>query len=483
MPRLKVKYPKYTKKFQKKGVRKINHFKGRALIADEMRLGKTLQTLLYCKAFRKKRPVIVVCPAAVKYVWQHQAWEHTKIRATVLEGRTASAHTLQSNEEMIILNYEILAAWTPYLKKLCKKSKRRAILVFDESHYVKSRRAKRYRALRSLAKLFKYVIAISGTPLVSRPSELWTTLNILRPDLYPSFQIYAHRYCKPKYTPWGWQYKGATNLKELHRNLNANLMIRRLRKDVLPYYKEPIREIVPLEMKKKKEYRQAETNFIKWLSKKSRSKAIKAAKAARLVQMGYLARLAAELKLPAVLKWIDDFLESTDEKLILCGIHEKIIRTIYERHKKVAVIVDGKVSGRKKEIAKKSFMNNKKIRIFIGQLHAAGVGIDLSKANTVAFTELGWVSGDHNQFEDRAVHINKKKAINIIYLVAKDSIEEDRCLILQDKQKVVSSTLDGTAKANQLNLYDELEKALKRKAKKRKKKKRRKKNGKSKRKI
>jgi SWI/SNF-related matrix-associated actin-dependent regulator of chromatin subfamily A-like protein 1 len=467
MGNLKLKYPKYTKKFQKKGVRKINHFRGRALVADEMRLGKTLQTLLYCKAFPKRRPVIVVCPAAVKYVWQHQAWEHTKIRATVLEGRSPSKHALQSNEKMIILNYEILVAWTPYLNKLVKKSKGKAILVFDESHYVKSRKAKRYKALRRLSKSFKYIIAISGTPLVNRPSELWTTLNIIRPDLYPSFNVYAHRYCKPKLRRWGWEYKGASNIRELHRGLNNNLMIRRLRKDVLPHYKEPIREIVPLEISGKKEYTQAETNFIKWLNKKSRSKAVKAAKAERLVQMGYLARLAAELKLPSVIKWVEDFLDSTDEKIIICGIHQKVIKTLHKKFKKISVVVDGSVSGRKKEMAKKSFMNNKKIRIFIGQINAAGVGIDLSKANTVAFAELGWVSGDHNQFEDRAVHINKKEAISIVYLVGRNTIEEARCQVLQDKQEVVSSTLDGSAKANQLNLYDILEQKLKQKGRKR----------------
>jgi SNF2 family DNA or RNA helicase len=179
---MKVKYPKYTKKFQKKSVRKIDHFKGRALVAHEMRLGKTLITLLFCKFFKKVNLTIVVCPAAVKYVWQHQAWEHTKIRATVLEGRSPKKNALQTNEKMIILNYEILEAWTPFILKIIKKLKGKACLVFDESHYVKSRGAKRTKALKKLSKAFKYVIAISGTPLVNRPSELWTTLNTVNLD-------------------------------------------------------------------------------------------------------------------------------------------------------------------------------------------------------------------------------------------------------------------------------------------------------------
>jgi SWI/SNF-related matrix-associated actin-dependent regulator 1 of chromatin subfamily A len=460
----KIKYPKYTKEFQKKGVRKLIHFDGRALLADEMRLGKTLQTLLYCSTYKKKRPIIVVCPASIKYVWQYQAWEHVKIRATVLEGTKISkmaAKQLLATEKMIILNYEILVAWTPYLKRLNPQ-----ILIIDECHYIKSRSSQRRRAVKSLSKKIPHVIAVSGTPLVNRPAELWTTLNVLLPKEFPKFLTFAFRYCKPTYRPWGWQYKGAANLKELHRKLNSLCMIRRLRKDVLPEYKEPIREIIPLPIERKKEYYEAENDFIKWLNKKSRARAKKAKGAQRLVQMGYLARLSAELKMPYVEQWIDDFLESTDEKIILCAIHHKIIKRLRKKYKKICVVVDGTINAKEKELAKRSFMTSKKKRIFIGQINAAGVGIDLSKANTVAFVELDYVPGNHSQFEDRAVHINKTTAVHVVYLVGKGTIEESRCNILQSKQQVVSSTLDGTAEANQLNLYDELEKALRKKGRK-----------------
>ncbi len=458
---LKIKFPDYVKLFQKKGVRKIEHFKGRTLLADEMRLGKTLQALFWCKSHPKRRPIIIVCPATVKYVWQHQCYEHIKKRAVVIEGTKKIKPGFHSRSQIIILNYEILSFHVDYLSSLNPQ-----ILIIDECHYIKSRKTKRTKVVKILAKKIPYKIAVSGTPLTNRPAELWTSLNIVRPDLFPSFYIYAHRYCKPVLRPWGWEYKGASNIKELHRTLNSTLMIRRLRKDVLPEYKEPIREIIPLQIERKKEYKEAETEFIKWLRKKSRSKAIKAAKAERLVQMGYLARLSAELKMGAAEQWIDDFLESTDEKIIISAIHKKIIKRLHDKYKKICVVVDGKVKGRKRAIAIKSFQKNNKIRIFIGNINAAGVGIDLSKANTVAFVELDWVPGNHTQFEDRVVHINKKIPINIIYLVARNTIEEKRCQILQKKQKIVSSTLDGTGKGNQLNIYDELEKALKKKGEK-----------------
>ena len=74
------------KPFQKKGVRKITHFGGRALLADEMGLGKTLQTLKWLEENPEIRPAVVVCPASLKWVWQHEARLHLKMRSEILEG-------------------------------------------------------------------------------------------------------------------------------------------------------------------------------------------------------------------------------------------------------------------------------------------------------------------------------------------------------------------------------------------------------------
>lgn len=456
---LKIKYPKYVKPFQKKGVRKIEHFKGRALLADEMRLGKTLQALFWCLSHHKKRPVIIVCPATVKYVWQYQCWEHIKKRAFVIEG-TGKIKESVHPPDFIIINYKILPNHMEYLLSLNAQ-----VLIVDECHYIKTRTTQRTKAVWELGLSIPKKIAISGTPLVNCPAELWPTLHLLYPKRFKSFIPYAFRYCKPTLLHGKWVYKGSDNLKELHRMLNSTMMIRRLRKDVLPEYKEPIREVIPLPIENRKEYDEAENDFINWLSKKSRSKAIKASKATKLVQLGYLGRLSAELKMKYAIQWINDFLESTTEKIIISAIHKKIVKQLHDKYKGCCVVVDGKTSGRKRDIAIRSFMKNKKIRVFIGNINAAGVGIDLSKANTVVFVELDWVSGNHTQFEDRAVHINKKIPIHVVYLVARNTIEEKRCRILQNKQKVISKTLDGTAKTNQLNIYDELIKVLKKKGK------------------
>ncbi len=167
--------------YQLEGAKTIRKFKGRALLADDMGLGKTIQALFYMFKCPKKRPVIIVCPANLKWVWKAQAIEHMDLRFQILEGRTPPIkRTKQITEppQVVIINYDILAYWVDYLLSLKAK-----ILVIDEVHYVKNKKASRTKAIRKLAKKIPYLIPISGTPLLSRPSELFVTLNMLWPKV------------------------------------------------------------------------------------------------------------------------------------------------------------------------------------------------------------------------------------------------------------------------------------------------------------
>lgn len=107
------------------------------------------------------------------------------------------------------------------------------VCIADEAHYLKSRDSKRSKYLMPILMKAKRVILISGTPMLSRPVEIYNLLKILRPDLVPSFRDYADRYCSPKESYYGMDYSGNSCTKELHYVLSQSLMIRRLKKDVL----------------------------------------------------------------------------------------------------------------------------------------------------------------------------------------------------------------------------------------------------------
>lgn len=449
-------------KYQKQGVRGIEGFGLRALLADEMGLGKTIQFLASFRRNHKScTPTVVVCPASLKWNWAREAMMHIGCRAEVLEGRTPPPSSrLHPRHRLLVLNYEILPYWMDWLKDLDPQ-----LVGIDECQYIKNREAQRTQAVKELCRGIPHVVMMSGTPLTSRPAELWPALNILQPGVFDAFTTYAWDYCQPRMGRRGWEYKGATNLDELHETLETTCMIRRRKVDVLDQLPEKTRVVIPFELPRKSyaEYTYAEMNFTRWLAKtKGKARARRASKAAQLTRLGYLKRLAAELKYKQTVEWIDTFFDESDGKLVVFGIHQRIIKPLVERYGKLAVFVDGSVTGRKRQVAVDKFQENANTRLFIGNLKAAGVGLNLTAAHTVGFGELGWTPGEHTQGEDRIHRIGQRDAATCYYLVARGTIEEDLCRILQEKQAILEATLDGKGSGDDLDIFDQLMNCIKR---------------------
>lgn len=448
------------RQYQRKGARMIHRFNGRALLADDMGLGKSLQSLLYAHKTPKARPIIVVCPAGLKLNWQDECRIHFGMRAEVLSGMKVPRAGLRTPHQVIIVNYDILGAWLPFLRRLKPQ-----LIIVDECHYIMNPKALRTKRVKKLCRRVKRVIMLGGTPMVNRPVEMYPALNILRPDVFPSFFAYATRYCQPRRRPWGWEFKGATNLDELHQLLTSTVMIRRLKQDVLKDLPPKLRIVVPLEIQDRKQYDFAMKNFLLWMKKNHSTKAKKAGKAEQLTKMGYIKRLIAELKLKSVIDWIDNYLADSDSKLLVFGHHKAILRPLAKHYGRRAVLVDGTVTGRARHKAYKRFNTAPRVRLLFGNMKAAGVGWN-AKTHSVAKVELAWTPGDHTQAEDRAWGLGrgvKNTPTTIYYLIARNTYEEVLCRIIQQKQKILSETLDGKGKGIILDVFDLLMKELSKK--------------------
>lgn len=434
-------------KYQRRGVRLLDYFDGRALLSDEMGLGKSIQALWYAHNFLDpKAKIVVICPASVKIHWQREASRHCNIRAEVLDGLHPRGETIPSSR-MLILNYDILpgrkgqqTTWLNLLYNL-----RPDLVIVDECHFIKSPEAKRSKAVALLCSIAPRVIMISGTPLTNRPAELYNALKILHPNEFPSRTAYYWRYCNPKVTPWGLDVTGASNLDELHQRLTDLCMIRRKKCDVLKDLPAKTRSVIPMELTPaaKKEYNRCEKEFVQWLWKISPDKARAAENAEYLVKRGYLRRLAGMLKQKSVIEWIENFMEESDEKLIFFGIHKAFLKPIYEHFKPIAVLVDGSVTGKHRQLAFDGFTNVAKKRLLVGNIQAAGLGWNGQVASNVAFGELAEVPGEMTQAEDRPHRIGQKKGVICHYLVSQGTIEEQLCQILQEKQRTLTHVLDG----------------------------------------
>ena len=155
-------------------------------------------------------------------------------------------------------------------------------------------------------------------------------------------------------------------------------------------------------------------------------------------------------------EWINNFLETTDEKLVVFAVHKGMIRELQTRCKTKSVTIDGSVTGRLRQAAAAQFQNDKATRLFFGNLQAAGVGLTLTAASTVVFAEMGWTPGSHTQAEDRIHRIGQMGTAFVYYLVAAGTIEAHLCEIIQEKQEIIKNVLDGGDAGESLEIYDQL---------------------------
>lgn len=420
-------------KFQIRGVRFLERRKGRALIGDDMGLGKTYQALSYLKLHPQVRPCVIVCPASLKYNWERELWTHARLDATVAEGRQPS----QLDGNIWILNYDILPFWLTWLL-----TQNVQIVIIDECHKIKNREAQRTVACRTLVEQCPQVIGLSGTPITNGPVEFFPILNMIDPVEFPSFTDYAFAYCNPRFWRGQMRFNGASNLEELRVRI-APYILRRMKSEVLTELPRTTRTIIPVEIPRK-EYEHAKNEFIAWLTEVKGKDAAKRAKGAEaIVKLGQLKQLAARLKLPMIQEWVGDWREQTKQKLVIFGIHKRMIAELVTAFP-ASVVVTGSVSNHKRQIAVDQFQTDPKIPFFIGNLQAAGEGITLTAASTTAHTELGWVPAAHDQADDRVNRIGQiARHVDAYYFVARDTVEEKGLKLLDIKRRVVGRVLDG----------------------------------------
>lgn len=421
----------------------------------------TLQMLAYLDAHPEIKRCLVICPAYLKYNWQGEIKKHLGMRSTILATtKPPKANVPLPTTRILIINYEILYRWVPWLHKL-----RLGLVIADEGHFAKSRTAKRTLALTALCAGYKEggippvprVIIATGTPVENCPKELFPLLHIIRPDQYPVWSRFAREFCDPKRRPWGWDFNGASNTQKLHQQLNDYCLIRRRKEDVLQQLPSKLTTVIPLDIIKRKEYAAAEDDIVAYLKQHAPERVRGALRATALAQVGYVKRLAARLKYRSACAWVDDFI-ATKGKLLLFAVHKDMIRNLKKRYGKQCVTVTGDTPmGVRKQLFDK-FNTDPTVRLFIGNIDAAGTGWS-AKADAVAFMELTWVPAKHGQAADRAHGLNRGvvgKRTQVFWLVARDTCEERLCKLLQTKQGTADAIVDGGKVQETLNVFDVL---------------------------
>lgn len=424
--------------FQKDGVAFIESREGRVLIADEMGLGKTVQALAWLQLHPELRPAVIVAPASLKLNWKKEI--RTWLSNPDVEIESGKKPTPIASD-IVIINYDILGEWVDTLKAIKPQ-----VLIMDEVHYIKSNKTIRTIAAKELAKGIPHVIALSGTPIMNRPIEIYNAISLIDKTIFPNPWSYAKKYCGAYNNGYGWDFNGATNTEELHQKLIASCMIRRKKVDVLKDLPEKITSFVPIPIDNEIEYRSAENNFIQYVrDTKGKEAAVKASNAEVLTQVSLLKQLCITGKMAGTIEWIENFLES-GQKLVLFVTHIATVNRLME-HFKTAVRFDGTTSLTDRDKAVNEFQNNPAVNLLIGMLDSqgkpSGVGITLTAAYATATLEYQWSPGVHDQADDRIHRIGQKNACINYKLIALNTIEEQIAKLLDKKRKILDSVLDG----------------------------------------
>ena len=409
--------------YQKEGVEQIlDQYGSRCLLGDDMGLGKTFQALgfiSYQINTMLSARVLVVCPSYLRYHWQHSVKEWLD-----LDSQIAKKGKDILTEKICIVSYSML-------KALAIKPCVFNVVVCDESHYAKSRKALRTKALTPICKSAKAALLITGTPALNRPIELFSQLLMLRPAYVKNYTSFAARYCNGKQTAFGYDDRGSSNEKELAWLLRKGFMVRRLKRDVLSQLPAKIRNSIWLEIKKS-ELGAVEKEFKRW--KKLNERIYKMPTGSeeqremifeRKTVISLLYLLTAEAKIKAVVNWVVDAL-SQGRSFIFFAYHMNMLNAVEEAVKNLNlgyIRIDGSTPSHKRTSAVECFQSDPLIRIAILSIGAAGAGITLTRVNECVFGELVWTPGEIIQAEDRIHRIGQDKKCEINYLLGTDTLD------------------------------------------------------------
>ena len=452
--------------FQREGVRFALRRGGRCLIGDQMGLGKTVQAIAVAACYREEWPVLILVPTSLRGAWEQALvkWlgleasdagsagakaSRASRRATVAAVGSGAEAKKIDGATFVIVPYSLVGKMAGALTQ-----KRFQVVVCDESHFLKDSKAQRTKAVVPLLKNAKRALCLTGTPALSRPVEIFSQAEALRPMVFTKFGEFAARYCAG--SRFGWQ--GSSNAEELHAVLSRLIMIRRLKKDVLTQLPAKSRERVALSLPHSAALTRVRAIRAKMDELREDFDGGGGGGGRTLEEkrlMNELYQATAEAKTKPVAEYLETLLDSSEtpgdasaavEKFLFFGHHTCTLDAASEmlRRRKVPFIrIDGSTDTNARQSLVDRFQTDRNARVAVLSIKAAGMGLTLTAASTVIFGELSWTPGDIVQAEDRAHRIGQANAVNVHFLVAKDTVDDIMWGSVANKLETLGQVLDG----------------------------------------
>ncbi|XP_045223614.2 SWI/SNF-related matrix-associated actin-dependent regulator of chromatin subfamily A-like protein 1 isoform X3 [Macaca fascicularis] len=369
--------------FQRAGVNFAIAKGGRLLLADDMGLGKTIQAICIAAFYRKEWPLLVVVPSSVRFTWEQAFLRWLPSLSPDCINVVVTGKDRLTAGLINIVSFDLLSKLEKQLKTPFK------VVIIDESHFLKNSRTARCRAAMPVLKM-----------------------------------------------PWGWDYSGSSNLGELKLLLEEAVMLRRLKSDVLSQLPAKQRKIVVIAPGRIN----ARTRAALDAAAKEMTTMDKTKQQQKDALILFFNR-TAEAKIPSVIEYILDLLESGREKFLVFAHHKVVLDAVtqeLERKHVQHIRIDGSTSSAEREDLCQQFQLSERHAVAVLSITAANMGLTFSSADLVVFAELFWNPGVLIQAEDRVHRIGQTSSVGIHYLVAKGTADDYLWPLIQEKIKVLA---------------------------------------------
>ena len=416
--------------------------------------------------------------------------------------KEASEQGNWKENRFIIINFDILDKFYEIPKTRSKENiekalenspllkyiqNRKSLIIIDEAHRLSNNTSIRYKIIKDLLKRGnpESIYLATGTPITNSPQNLYCLLQLIENNVSSDWQYYMDRYCgamkipakgekerwtnnflslkkKPNWYALSEQEKedlkeyirsharmititkDATNLEELKSRI-SHIYLRRVKEDLnegLP--NKTIHELrYDFDMQQTMEYERLWEEYERAQLEADPTKEINK----DLLEGAIYRRYCSNQMVPNTIKLAEKFIER-GEKVVIATCYDDELNILKEHFGDKCVVYNGKMNSKQKDAAQEAFTNDPNVMVFLGQIIAAGVGINLVASHIIIFNDLDYVPGNIRQFEDRCYRIGQTKDVDIYYQIFRNTQYEKIWDLVLTKELNINKVIKKESEKN-----------------------------------
>ena len=412
----------------------IANLKVGGILADEMGLGKTIQIIAFLLSQKGKKS-IVITPTSLIYNWRDEFNKFApSLNVGIIHGDKKNRATMMEKDfDVIVTTYGLIKNDYEYYKE-----KEFDFCIIDEAQNIKNSKAQNTKYVKAIKASCR--IALSGTPMENNLMELWSIFDYIMPGYLLSEAKFKEKYLKE-------------DMHDELKELIKPFILRRLKKDVIDELPDKIEKKFMVEMEKNQ--KAVYQSYIKEVRQKLYS-----GEDNKITVFSYLTKLRQLCLDPSLI--LDDYVGRSakieaalnivnmaiaeNRKVLIFSQFTSVLQKLGDElsEKNIGYLyLDGSTKANKRVEMVKEFNESEELKIFLISLKAGGTGLNLTSSDLVLHFDPWWNPAIEDQATDRAHRIGQQNIVEVIKLIAKDSVEENIIRLQEDKRELINKVISG----------------------------------------